>query len=236
MSRRVIIALTPGVHLLCLTPLIWLVRFCTSAHVFLNPDPVKFIIHFTGNWAIYLLLMSLFLLLLGKITTRAPRLIRFHRLTGSYAFFYATLHLLMYFLIYSGYDFVAVFAGFHTGHPGVLVAELKAVLPAVFEDFRKRQFLAVGVVAWALLLVSPVSSQRFLQHASDGKTWQHLYGFIYVATIAALIHSWWFVVSSVSTSGGRCVDVSRTAAISDIAEKEQRSQPPGWKQHDEGFQ
>jgi methionine sulfoxide reductase heme-binding subunit len=56
MSRRIIIARTVGVHLLCLAPLIWLVRFCTSARVFLNADPVKFIIHFTGDWAIYLLL------------------------------------------------------------------------------------------------------------------------------------------------------------------------------------
>ena len=56
-----------GVHLLCLAPLIWVVRFCISPRVFLNPDPVKFIINFTGNWGMCLLLVCICLLVLGEL-------------------------------------------------------------------------------------------------------------------------------------------------------------------------
>jgi methionine sulfoxide reductase heme-binding subunit len=222
--RRVMMVLKVGVHLLCLTPLLWVVRFCMSPRVFLNADPVKFIIHFTGDWAIYLLLASVSISLLGKLIAKDVRLIHFCRITGLYAFLYATLHLVMYFCVYSGYDFIAAFAGFHTGHAGVLLTEWNAVFPGVLDDFRKRPFLYLGLFGWALLLVASVTSQRFVQHALGGKKWQHLYRLTYVATFAAVIHLWFFLMGSVPASAGRCIDVFRTAFISSLAADEQRSQ------------
>jgi sulfoxide reductase heme-binding subunit YedZ len=226
MSRRVLIAVMAAVHLLCLAPVIWLVRFCTSAGIFLNPNPVKFIIHFTGDWAIYMLLASVALSLLGRLTARAPWVIQFYPLPGLYAFFWATLHAVIYFCIYSGYDFIGAFAGFHTGHPGALADEWSAVFPGVFEDFRKRPFIDVGLFAWVILLAGALTSPGFLRRALHIKKWQPLYRLTYAAAIAAVIHFWWFVISSAPTFGGRCMDVFRTGAMSNFAAKEQRSQHP----------
>src|SRR3954454_18552267 len=109
MSRRLMLALKVAVHLLCLVPLIWLVRFCTSARLFLNADPVKFITHFSGDWAIYILIASIAMSLCSNIPAAASWLIELHRLTGLYAFFYATLHCAIYLFVYSGYDLIGTF-------------------------------------------------------------------------------------------------------------------------------
>ena len=177
MSRRAIIAVKLGAHLLCLAPLIWLGRLCTSPAIALKPDPVKFIIHFTGDWAIYMLLASLFMLFAG--TARASWLIRFHRLCGLYAFFWATLHLMTYVCIYSGYDFVGAFAAFHTGHAGALFTEWSTVFPGILHDLSKRPFIDVGLLAWVILLVWAVTSPGFVQHALHGKKKAHLHRVIY---------------------------------------------------------
>ncbi|MBV9443364.1 MAG: hypothetical protein JO217_11770 [Acidobacteriaceae bacterium] len=187
-SRRFSVVLRMGVHLLCLAPLIWVVRFCISPRVFLNPDPVKFIINFTGNWGMCLLLVCICLLVLGELIGEDLRRIQIYRITGLYALLYATLHVLTYFVIYSGYDFIVAFAGFHTGHPGVLVAEWDAIFPGVLDDFRKRQFLGIGLFGWALLLLGSITSQGLLEHALHVKKWRYPYGLMYAAAIAAVIH------------------------------------------------
>jgi sulfoxide reductase heme-binding subunit YedZ len=226
MSRRVILALKVGVHLLCLTPLLWLVRFCTSARVLLNADPVQFILHFTGDWAIYLLLGSLALSLLGKFTATASWLLPLHRLTGLYAFCYAMLHLATYFFVYSGYDFMAAFAGFHTGHSGALLAEWNAVAPGVFADLRQRPFLDVGLVGWVLLLGAAIPSPTFPRRAGGGQNGPHLRRLLSAATLAAVIHWCWFVRASVPPPEGRCIDALRNTTVSLFPEKEQRSPDP----------
>ena len=59
MSKRAIIILKTFTHILCLVPLVYLLRFYQSGALALNPDPVAYITHFTGDWAIWMLLASL---------------------------------------------------------------------------------------------------------------------------------------------------------------------------------
>jgi sulfoxide reductase heme-binding subunit YedZ len=198
MSRHVILPLRVGVHLLCLAPLIWLVRFCISARILLNADPVQFVLHFTGDWAISLLLASLAVSLLAKLAAMASLPIPWHRLTGFYAFCYATVHVAIYFLIYSGYDFMAALANFHTGHPDALLTEWNAVSPLVFEDLRQRPLLDLGLVGWVLLLGAVIPSPAFLRRAGGGKNGQHPRYLLSAAALAAVLHGWWFVKASVA--------------------------------------
>jgi DMSO/TMAO reductase YedYZ heme-binding membrane subunit len=188
------------------------VRFSVSPRVFLNPNPVKFIIDFTGNWAIWLLLVSISLLLLRKLIAKGIRPVQVSRTIRLYAFFYATLHVFTYFLIYSGYDFIAAFAAFHTGHRGALLTEWDAIFPDLVDDFRQRPFLGIGLFAWALLLIGPVTSPGLLQHALGVKKWPYLYGFIYAAAIAAVIHVSCFRLESVPARGGRCTELYGAAS------------------------
>src|SRR5947199_6619227 len=154
MSRCLMLSLKLAVHLLCLAPLIWLVHFCTSARLFLNADPVKFITHFTGDWAIYILLASSAVSLFGNLAARASWLMQFHRVTVLYAFLYAALHFAIYLFVYSGYDLVGTFVHFHVGQMGTLLVEWNAVSPGLFEDLRKRPFIDVGMFSWVILLIA----------------------------------------------------------------------------------
>ena len=43
-------------HLLCLAPFVWLLHLYQNGSLGLLPDPVNFITHFTGDWALWTLL------------------------------------------------------------------------------------------------------------------------------------------------------------------------------------
>jgi hypothetical protein len=82
----------------------------------LQADPVNYITHFTGNWALWILLGDLAITPFRRLTMKLAWLIRFRRMVGLYAFFYATLHLLTYVLLFSGYDVPGAIAGLQAHH------------------------------------------------------------------------------------------------------------------------
>jgi len=199
MPKRIIITMKVLLHILCLGPFAWLLHFYTSGALALNADPVNYITHFTGDWAIYLLLASLAITPLRRLSPKIAWLIRFRRLVGLYAFFYATLHLATYIFLFSGYDLPTVLAGIRTGHPGAVVTEWKVVWPNILDDLLKRRFIQVGFFAWVILLALAVTSPAFIMRAIGGKNWQRLHRLVYVAAIAAVIHFWWLVKTGVRT-------------------------------------
>jgi sulfoxide reductase heme-binding subunit YedZ len=161
----------------------------------LNPDPVAYITHFTGDWAIWMLLASLAVTPLRRLSPKIAWLIRFRRLIGLYAFFYATLHLATYIFLFSGYDLPTVLTGIRAGHPGIIVTEWKQIWPIIWDDVLKRRFIQVGFSAWVILLALAVTSPAFIMRAMGGKPWQRLHRLIYVAGGLAIIHYWWLVKS-----------------------------------------
>jgi sulfoxide reductase heme-binding subunit YedZ len=199
MSKRSIIVLKIFVHLLCLAPFGWLVHFYRSGALALNADPVNYITHFTGDWAVYMLLACLAVTPVRRISPKIGWLIRFRRLIGLYAFFYATLHLATYVFLFSGYDLPTALESIRSGHAGVVVQEWRQVWPTILDDLRKRRFIQVGLFAWVILLVLAVTSPAFVMRAMGGKNWQRLHRLIYVAGIAAVIHFWWLVKAGVRT-------------------------------------
>ncbi|RSL15700.1 sulfoxide reductase heme-binding subunit YedZ [Edaphobacter aggregans] len=199
MSKRAIIALKVLVHFLCLVPFAWLVHSYNSGALALKADPVNYITHFTGDWALYILLACLAVTPLRRFSPKLAFLIRFRRLIGLYAFFYATLHLATYIILFSGYDIVMVLNGIRTGQPGVIIKEWKIVWPPILNDLLKRRFIQVGFFAWLILLALALTSPAFIMRAMGGKNWQRLHRLIYVAAIAAVIHFWWLVKTGVRT-------------------------------------
>jgi sulfoxide reductase heme-binding subunit YedZ len=199
MSKRAILILKISIHLACLAPVAWLVRFYKSGALELNPDPVNFITHFTGDWALWMLLTSLAITPLRRLSPRIAWLIRFRRMIGLYAFFYATLHLATYIFLFSGYDLATVLTGIRAGHPGVVIDQWKQVWPYIWDDVLKRRFIQVGFLAWLILLALAVTSPAFIMRAMKGKNWQRLHRLVYVAGAFAVIHYWWLVKSGVST-------------------------------------
>lgn len=199
MTKHSVILLKGIVHLLCLVPFIYLLHLYQSGALELDPDPVALITHFTGNWALWILLATLAITPLRHISPRISWLIRFRRLIGLYAFFYATLHLATYIFLFSGYDLPSVLAGIHVGHPRVILEEWRQVWPTIWDDILKRRFIQVGFLAWVILLALAVTSPSFVLRAMGGKNWQRLHRLVYVAAVAAVIHYWWLVKTGVRT-------------------------------------
>jgi len=199
MSKRSIVALKFLLHLLCLAPFAYLLHLYRNGTLELNPDPVNYITHFTGNWTLYILLATLAITPLRRLSPRISFLVRFRRLIGLYAFFYATLHLATYIFLFSGYDIAAALSGIRSGHPGEIVTQWKVIWPAIVDDLSTRRFIQVGLVAWTILFLLAVTSPSFIMRAMGGKNWQRMHRLIYVAAIAGVIHFWWLVKAGVRT-------------------------------------
>ena len=104
MPSRAVPYVKVAVHLLCLSPLIYLFWAYRSAALAAQSDPVNYITHFTGNWALWILLADLAITPVRRLWAGLNWLVRCRRLVGLYAFFYATLHLATYVFLFSGYD------------------------------------------------------------------------------------------------------------------------------------
>ena len=193
MSKPAIIILKTLLHLLCLVPFAWLLHLFTSNALGNYADPINYITHFTGDWTLYLLFACLAITPIRRLSPKLSFLIRFRRMLGLYAFFYATLHLATYIFLFSGYDVTTVLAGLRAGHPGELVTQWKIVWPRMVDDALKRRFIQVGFFAWILLLALAVTSPAFILRAMGGKNWQRLHSLIYVAALAGIVHYWWQV-------------------------------------------
>jgi len=168
MSKRVIQTLWWLTWVACLVPVATL--GLRALHGNLGADPVQTITHFTGDWTLRLLLASLSITPIRRLTPSLAWLIRFRKMLGNYAFFYASLHLLTWIVLFSGLDWNAMLA-----------------------DVVKRRFITMGMLAWLILSVLAATSSAWAIRKLGGKRWQALHRLVYVAAIAGVLHYWWLV-------------------------------------------
>ena len=157
------------VFLLCLSPLAFL--GLRAYHGKLTANPVEFVQHFTGDWTLRFLLITLAITPLRKLLN-LPDLIRFRRMLGLFAFFYVCLH----FLTYIGPD-----QAFDLG--------------GMWKDVAKRPFITVGFTGFVLLIPLALTSTKGWIRRLGGKRWQALHRLIYVAGVCGVIHYYWQVKS-----------------------------------------
>lgn len=153
-------------HALALLPLALLVRGVVQDS--LGADPIAEITHATGTWALRLLLLGLALTPLRRISGQAWP-IRFRRLVGLYAFFYACLHLATW-----------------------LVLDLGGFWMQVFDDLAKRPYIMLGFAAWLCLLPLAITSTRGWMRRL-GRRWGQLHKLVYLAGLLAVAHYLWLV-------------------------------------------
>src|SRR6202142_404118 len=89
-ERNMIRCFKPVVFLACLTPLALLGWKAYSGA--LGANPIEYITHATGDWTIRFLLITLSITPFRKLLNQ-PKLARFRRMLGLFAFFYGCLHL-----------------------------------------------------------------------------------------------------------------------------------------------
>jgi methionine sulfoxide reductase heme-binding subunit len=199
MPTRAIPYLKVVLHLLCLLPLLYLGQQYRNGALANLADPTNYLTHFTGDWALWLLLADLAITPLRRLNPSLAWLIRLRRMVGLWAFCYGTLHLSIYVLLFSGYDLPTAWAGLHAGHLEEPWNQLKLIWPRMLDDVEKRPFIQVGLFAWVILFALAATSPQRMLRAMGGKSWQWLHSTIYFAGIAAIVHYWWLVKAGVRT-------------------------------------
>lgn len=168
MPNRIVITLKVLVHIACLAPIAWLL-----VHLFQNnlgPDPTHTVTFFTGHGTLRLLVISLAITPVRRLIPKLAWIIRFRRMLGLYAFFYACLHLMTYVWLYAGFS-----------------------LAAMIDDISQRRFITAGLAAWLLLVPLALTSTTWSIRKLGGKNWSRLHSLVYLAAIAGVVHYWWGV-------------------------------------------
>ena len=129
-------------------------------------EPVEFVTHGTGDWALYLLCATLAITPLRRFTGW-NWLIRLRRMLGLYTFFYALMHFMTFLWADHGFDF-----------------------GAMWKDVLKRPFITVGFIAFVLLLpLAATSTNAMIKRL--GRRWAQLHRLIYLIAPLAILHYWW---------------------------------------------
>jgi sulfoxide reductase heme-binding subunit YedZ len=134
----------------------------------LGANPIEAVTRGTGKWALVFLLITLAITPLRRLTGRNG-LVRFRRLLGLFAFFYASLHLFTYLWLDQFFD-----------------------VPEIAKDIVKRPFVTVGFLAFAMLVpLAATSSAGMIRRL--GRRWQQLHRLVYASAAAGVLHFLWLV-------------------------------------------
>jgi len=160
-------AIKPVVFAAALLPLAILVYDGFNAG--LGANPIEEVELRTGRWALRFIAITLAVTPLRRITGW-NEVIKYRRMLGLFAFFYATLHLLA---------FVGLDMFFDVGD--------------IVEDIVKHPYITIGMATWLMLLPLAITSTKGWVRRLGGKRWNMLHRLIYVAAITGTIHYLWAV-------------------------------------------
>ncbi len=132
----------------------------------LGPEPVKEITHFTGEWTLIFICLTLAMSPLRKFTNLTVW-IKLRRMLGLFVFFYATIHMLTYLGIDYRFD-----------------------LKPIINDVIKKKYIFIGFSAWLLLVpLAITSSQKMVNLLKHN--WKKLHKLIYLIAIFGSLHYIW---------------------------------------------
>ncbi len=159
----------PLILLLGLLPLLILMlgAFNITDHG-LGANPIEKLLHELGRWALKFLLLTLAITPLRR-WTGWNWLIRYRRMLGLFAFFYAVIHFLTYAVLDQGLD-----------------------IAAIAEDIVKRPYITLGMTGLSLLIPLALTSTRGMVRRL-GRNWRKLHRLVYVVAIAGVWHFYWQV-------------------------------------------
>ncbi|MDE2259315.1 MAG: sulfoxide reductase heme-binding subunit YedZ [Betaproteobacteria bacterium] len=154
------------VFVLALLPLLWIswlaFRDALGAH------PVERVIHFTGQWTLNFLLITLTVTPLRQYSGWNG-LLRIRRMLGLFAFFYGTLHLLSYAGIDQWFDW-----------------------HAIVHDIVKHPYILAGLSGYLTMLPLALTSNAWA--VSKLKTrWKKLHRLAYLVPALGVLHFTWLV-------------------------------------------
>jgi methionine sulfoxide reductase heme-binding subunit len=162
----------PLIFMLCLIPalgclggILAMSGFAQLPGFDLGADPVRFVLDTLGKTALNLLLITLTITPLRRLSGHTD-LLRLRRMLGLYACTYALLHFSVYVGVFQSLD-------------GTAIAE----------DIFKRPFITAGALALLLMLPLALTSTAGMMRRL-GRRWQSLHRLIYLIAPLATLHYW----------------------------------------------
>ncbi len=134
-------------------------------------NPLEFVTRTTGMLALVFLTITLAVSPLRQVF-KWNGLVKLRRMLGLFAFFYGLLHLLTY-----------------------LAFDRYFNLRSVPADVVSRPFIAVGMLAFFLMVPLAITSTNKMVKRLGGKRWRTLHRLVYAAGAAGVIHFWLLVKS-----------------------------------------
>nr|WP_035037223.1 protein-methionine-sulfoxide reductase heme-binding subunit MsrQ [Caulobacter sp. AP07] len=151
-----------AVWLACFAPLVWLAWRVFSDD--LGANPIEALIRQIGVWGLRLLLVGLAITPAARILNK-PRLLRFRRTVGLFAFSYICLHLLTYIGVDLFFDW-----------------------RQLVKDILKRPFITLGMLGFTLLVPLAVTSTNGMVRRLGRATWQRLHWLVYLIVPLGVAH------------------------------------------------
>ncbi len=170
---RVRFVLKPLVFLACLAPFALVAGDAFELTGSLGANPVEEILDRFGNWGLRFVVITLAITPLRRVTGW-NWLSRFRRMLGLFAFFYAFMHFLTWFVLDQG-----------------------VLMSAIVEDIVERPFITIGMLALLLLLALAVTSTNGMRRRM-GRRWQQLHYAVYPIAILGVWHYWWQVKKDIT--------------------------------------
>ena len=158
----------PIIFLACLVPFALAVGDLFGITGSLSANPVEDLQDRFGNWALRFVMIALSVTPLRKLTGKVW-LLRFRRMLGLFAFFYALMHFLNWFVL-----------------------DQRMLWSAILEDLIERPFITIGFTALVLLTAMAVTSTNGMRRRM-GRRWDKLHYSVYAVGILGVWHYWWQV-------------------------------------------
>ena len=171
-DTRQLALLKTALFALCLVPAVLLGRAFSLDE--LGANPIEALTRATGEWTLRLLLITLCVTPLRKLTGW-HWLVRLRRMLGLFTFAYACTHLLTYLWLDQFFDW-----------------------HAIAKDILKRPFITVGFAALVLMTPLALTSSNFAIRKLGGRRWQALHRTVYAIAMLGCIHFWWLVKKDVT--------------------------------------
>jgi sulfoxide reductase heme-binding subunit YedZ len=160
-------ALKPVVFVVLLAPAVWLAYALVTGQI--EGDVVKILEIDTGTLALRSLAYTLAITPLRQLTGWAW-LATYRRMLGLFVFFYATVHMLVYFAL-----------------------DLELRFGEIWTSLVKRPYITIGMVSWLILVPLAITSPNAIAKKLGGAKWKRLHQLTYVVAITATTHYLWAV-------------------------------------------
>lgn len=150
-----------------LLPLLWLVYALLTDQ--LGANPIEAVTRDSGLWALRFIMLTLLISPLRKLTG-FNEFIRFRRMLGLFAFFYASVHMLLYLGLDQFFD-----------------------VQEIWLDIVKRPFITIGFISFLLLIPLTITSTDKMIKRLGGRRWKKLHYLIYLIVVLSCLHFYMLV-------------------------------------------